>query len=133
MHIYKARIYYEDTDAAGIVYYANYLKFAERARTEFLRSIGYENSGLAREFDSSIVVRSCSMDLKHPARLDDLITVKTELVSVSGASVQMRQSIVQDATALVIVDVKLACMNWQGKATRFPDLVRASFIELLPT
>ena len=130
-HKYQTRIYYEDTDAGGVVYYANYLKFAERARTEFLRDLGYENSGLVSKYDCIIVVRSCSIDFMQSARLDDLITVRTELVCVSGASFKMQQLILRENEILVTIDVKLACINVSGGATRIPKSLMESLTDLV--
>jgi acyl-CoA thioester hydrolase len=85
------RIYYEDTDAGGVVYYANYLKFFERARTDFFRARNIFQSQLAQKEDSIFVVRKCSLEYKVPAKLDDLVTITTIINNIGGASIKMHQ------------------------------------------
>ena len=110
---WPVRIYYEDTDAGGIVYYANYLKFAERARTEYLRALGLEqNSDLAAEEKIGFAVRHCEIDYQKPAVLDDLLKVSCKISELGGASCTMHQEIRRaDGTLLVSLDVKVVCMN----------------------
>src|ERR1700727_2691665 len=93
-HLTTFRVYYEDTDAAGIVYYANYLKFAERARTEWLRESGFSQSQLTAQEGIFIMVRRCSIDFLAPARLDDLLEVETHLKDCGKVRMTMQQSIV---------------------------------------
>ena len=85
-HVLPLRVYYEDTDAAGIVYYANYLKFAERARTEMLRLLGIHQRAMSEDYGLAFAVRDCSVDYRHPARLDDLPEVRSRLVKLSAAA-----------------------------------------------
>src|SRR5579872_1943212 len=92
-HSFPVRVYYEDTDAGGIVYYANYLKFAERARTEALRLAGFDQSELKHEQKIAFVVRRCECDFLKPAFLDDLLTIETRLNDISKVSMRMRQTI----------------------------------------
>src|ERR1700691_3336819 len=92
-HTFPIRVYYEDTDAASIVYYANYLKFAERARTEALRLSGIDQSDLMREQKIGFVVRKCTCNFLKPAMLDDLLTIETRLDDINKVSMQMRQTI----------------------------------------
>jgi acyl-CoA thioester hydrolase len=120
-HTINFRIYYEDTDAAGIVYYANYLKFAERARTEWLRELGFEQSQLMKEAGIAFVVQHCAIDFVVPARLDDLITIETRLHEKGKVRMTMLQRIVRGETLLALLIVKLACVNTNGKPTRLPD------------
>ncbi len=87
------RIYYEDTDAGGVVYYANYLKYLERCRTEWLRSVGHEQSNLLRDSGIAFVVRSVSLEYLKPARLDDLLTVSLEVEKISRSQIFFRQHI----------------------------------------
>ena len=110
-HILQVRVYYEDTDAGGIVYYANYLKFAERARTEFLRSHDVSNSQMLEQDGVGIVVRHVEMDLRAPARLDDLLTVETNVIERKKASFVMEQKITKDSLHLATIIVKLACIK----------------------
>ena len=91
-HRYRLRVYYEDTDAGGIVYHANYFHFAERARTEALREAGIPHSKLVRDFGRMLVVRRSEIDYLRPAKLDELLTVVTEPISVGGASMVLRQN-----------------------------------------
>ena len=125
MHSCSFRIYYEDTDAGGIVYYANYLKFAERARTEYLRSHGLLNSTMLDEDKLGIVVRHVEMDLKSPARLDDLVDVTTQVIELKRASFSMEQTISKNGLTLVTIIVKLACINIDsGRATALPNALK---------
>lgn len=121
---YPIRVFYEDTDAAGIVYYANYLKFAERARTEWLRRLGFDHIRLKRDHDLVFAVRRCSADYIKPARLDDLVDVRTVVTKVAGATVEMDQDMYLDDTHLVSVRVKLACLDGNGAPMRMPAELR---------
>jgi len=118
------RVYYEDTDAGSVVYYANYLKYAERGRTEYLRGIGFENSKLAADEGVFLVVRHLEVDYRAPARLDDLLTVETQLVDLGKASFTMHQEIKRDGTVLVAMKVVLACVSTIGKVARMPPVLR---------
>ena len=118
------RVYYEDTDAGGIVYYANYLKFAERARTEYLRTIGLEqNEDLIAEERIGFAVRHCEIDYKKPAVLDDLLNVSCKIIEMGGASCTMHQEISRaDGALLVSLDVMVVCMNLSKmKPVRLPE------------
>jgi acyl-CoA thioester hydrolase len=119
-HIAKYRIYYEDTDAAGIVYYANYLKFAERARTDWLRERGFNQSDLKENTGIGFVVRHVEADFLAPARLDDMIAVETHLHDLSKVRMKMQQVIRCGKTELVRLMVTLACINRRGKPVRMP-------------
>src|SRR5580698_2435411 len=105
-HSFPVRVYYEDTDAAGVVYYANYLKFAERARTEALRLSGIDQSELMREDKIGFVVRKCVVDYLKPAMLDDLLTIETSLHDISKVSMELRQTVRRGTEILVTMDVK---------------------------
>lgn len=120
-HLITYRVYYEDTDAGGVVYYANYLKFAERARTDMLRSLNIRQSELMHEEGIAFVVRHVEADLRKPARLDDLITIETHVDSIAGASLTMHQHITLEGESLVHVKVKVACVALPAmKAVRLP-------------
>ena len=125
-HVLPIRVYYEDTDTAGIVYYANYLKFAERGRTEMLRLAGIAQSDLAREHGAAFAVRDCRVDYRGPARLDDLVEVRSHLVALRGASADAVQTITLDGTPLVHLDVRLACIGRDGHPARIPAAVRTA-------
>lgn len=123
-HTSTFRIYYEDTDSGGVVYYANYLKFAERARTETLRNRGINQSTLAQEHGILFVVRRANLDLFSPARLDDIIEVKTNITEISGASIRMLQNITCADKKIASVDVLVVCINQNFKPMRLPDNIR---------
>lgn len=124
---FSTRIYYEDTDSGGMVYYANYLKFAERARTEWLRSLGFQQSELIRNEGIFIVVRRCEIDYRSPARLDDEIIVETCLHEISKVRMTMQQVIQRRGVHLAHLNVQLACVNAQGKPVRWPQVFVAAF------
>ncbi len=126
-HVIQYRVYYEDTDAAGIVYYANYLKFAERARTDWLRTLGFEQSRLREESGMGIVVRRCEADFLSPARLDDLIAVETRLHETGKVRMTMRQEIKCMEKLLARLTVELACVNRQGTPVRWPAALLQAF------
>ena len=123
-HEITARVYYEDTDAGGVVFYGNYMKFAERGRTELLRAIGFENSTLARDAGVLFVVRRITAEYMKPARLDDLLTIKTALKKVNNASFEMFQSIFCQNQMIFSMDVTLVTINMDGKPVRLPDNLR---------
>lgn len=120
--LFPVRVYYEDTDAGGIVYYANYLKFAERARTEFIRSLGVrQQDGLESEDKFAFVVRHCDVDYQVPAVLDDELVVSCRVTSIGGASVEIHQDIMRGDQILVSVDVKAVYVSLRTKRpTRIP-------------
>lgn len=119
-HNCSFRVYYEDTDAGGVVYYANYLKFAERARTEMLRDLKVNQSELIEKQGLYFVVRHVEADLKKPARLDDMLEVNTEIEKVSGASLGMVQKIIKDGVNIVDVKVQVVCIDSNFKPARIP-------------
>lgn len=110
---WQVRVYYEDTDNGGVVYYANYLRFMERARTEWLRSLGIEQDQLIEEHDILFAVRQVSIDYHAPARFNDLLTVGTEVLARSRASLTFGQTVTpagDDKTVLCNAQVKVACL-----------------------
>ena len=127
-HRHLVRVYYEDTDAGGIVYHAAYLHFAERARTEMLRAQGFDHVGLQREHGILFAVRRCTVDFLAPARLDDLLTVETQPLRLGGARMVLEQKVIRDETVLVVLEVELAVLGQQDlRPRRLPEAVRASF------
>ncbi len=126
-HVFPLRVYYEDTDAGGIVYYANYLRFAERARTEYLRSVGTDHQTLMTEDGIAFTVRQCAVDYMQPAYLDDALTVHTRFLEVGGASLRAEQTVKRDADDLARLLVRLACVGNDGKPKRMPKSLRAAF------
>ena len=124
-HTYSLRVYYEDTDAGGVVYHARYLGMAERARTEALRSAGAPHAELASAHGLAFVVHRLAVEYRRPARLDDLLCVDTTLAAISAARLSLRQTIRRDATPLVTLAVDLACVDSTGRPARIPPRWRA--------
>jgi acyl-CoA thioester hydrolase len=119
-HRVSIRVYYEDTDAVGVVYHANYLRFAERARTEMMRCLGLEHGELSAHLGLAFTVRRCVVDYLAPARLDDRLEVRTSLVRIGGASIDLEQRIVREDRLLVRMDVRLALISSDLRAVRLP-------------
>ncbi len=128
---FPARVYYEDTDAGGVVYYANYLRFAERARTEFLRALNFsQHEGLEADDRSAFVVRHCEIDYRSPAVLDDLLTVSCKITEMGGASCTIHQEIMRDDKAIVVLDVKVVYVSLKNKRpVRIPQILKNHFSE----
>lgn len=127
------RVYYEDTDAGGIVYHANYLNFAERARTEWLRSLGHDQTRIRAETGCFIVVRRASVDYKRPARLDDALQVECALQSLSGSRMTLRQRVICAEEMLAEVIVELVCVGENLRPAPWPEVLRKAFSALAPT
>ena len=124
-HNLPIRIYYEDTDAGGIVYHARYLHFAERGRTEMLRDEGYVHSGLLKEQGIGFVVRHVEIDYQRPAVLDDMLNVHSEITRMGGASFDILQTIVKDEQVICVIKVVLVCVDLKkNKAVRLPNEIR---------
>ena len=123
-HHFPLRVYYGDTDAAGIVYYANYLDFAERARTEMMRMIGFDHAARAAEDGTYFAVRRCETDYLKSAKLDDLLDVRSKLVHIGGASLQVAQSIWRGDDCLTALAVHLVHIRSIGGVARIPDSLR---------
>jgi len=120
-HIYNVRVYYQDTDAGGIVYHANYLNFAERARAEALRALGVPYLAMAQQHGLVFVVRRINLDYQRPARLDETLRIETSISQVGGASAKLRQHFWRDSDSLAVLDVWLGCIRLvDGKAARLP-------------
>ena len=124
VHRYGLRVYYEDTDAIGIVYYANYLKFAERARTEMIRLLGFAT--ISSDNDTVFAVRRCEVDYLSPARLDDELDVVTGLIGIGGASIELEQTVWRGRKRLVRLVVRLAMVSPSGRPMRLPSDFRAA-------
>ena len=124
-HVLPLRVYYEDTDAAGIVYYANYLKFAERARSDLLRLLEINQSALARDQGLAFAVTECHVRYRTPARLDDLLEVRSRLVALGAASLRTAQAIRREGRAVADLDVRVACLRLDGRPARIPGALRA--------
>ena len=127
------RVLYADTDRSGIVYHANYLQFAERARTEVLRDVGLQQSQLRADYGILLTVRRLIADFLAPAQLDDRLVVATRLLKLRGASLDVEQIIRRDSLELVKLHVKLACATTAGRATRLPDRLRTALASVTAT
>lgn len=143
-HAYPVRVYYEDTDAGGIVYHANYLRFCERARNEMLRLAGFPHAAMVAETGQALTVRRCDIDFRQPARLDDALAVVTRIVDIGAATVDIEQDVWQSAglarsgddsptgpLPLVRVRLRLACINAQGRPVRLPSALRSALVNIL--
>ena len=108
---FSYRVYYEDTDAGGVVYYANYLKFFERARTDFLRTLGISQSILATKEGLVFVVKKCVIDYISPAKLDDILEVSVEVKNISAATILMRQEAIKFGVILSRLEVEIVCVD----------------------
>ncbi|MFA5040585.1 MAG: tol-pal system-associated acyl-CoA thioesterase [Bdellovibrionales bacterium] len=126
-HHLPVRIYYEDTDAGGVVYYANYLKFAERGRMEFLRRFGYSHEQVREEHDSILVVRHVEVDYLASARLDELLDVVTEATECKNSSMTMKQTVCRGDTVLAEITVVIVAVGKSGRAVRIPPQLRQIF------
>jgi acyl-CoA thioester hydrolase len=133
VHIFPLRVYFEDTDAGGIVYYANYLKFAERARSEMLRSFGIESVRLMQEDNIILTVKNCQVNYHKPARLDDPLEVHSRITYVGGASLNGEQKIKCNGNVLVNIQIKLACIAMDGKPARLPIKLRSTLNTICST
>ena len=124
---YKLRVYYEVTDAGGVVYYANYLKFLERARTEALILLGFSNKKIKEDFGSLIVVKSCSIEYKIPAHLEDDLCIRSFIKSITKTSFFMNQFISRGEALIAEAKVHLVFVNNEGKPVRIPKTLFRDF------
>ena len=124
---HKLKVYYEDTDSGGVVYYANYLKFLERARTEALFSIGFSNKKIQEEFEAFIIVKSCNIDYKKSAFLEDELTIRSFVKSITKTSFFMNQIITKDEKIIVESQVHLVFIDKNGKPIKIPEDVYLKF------
>jgi acyl-CoA thioester hydrolase len=125
-HRFPIRVYYEDTDLAGIVYYANYLKFIERARTEFVRARGVDQRALKEAEGVVFAVRHLEADYLSPARFDDELVVETIVEAITGARLVMRQNVIRAGETLFSALVTLVALTETGQPTRLPANIRLS-------
>ena len=124
---HKLKVYYEDTDSGGVVYYANYLKFLERARTEALYSIGYSNKKVKDDFDALIIVKACNIEYKKSAHLEDELNIRSFVKSITKTSFFMNQIITRDNYTIVEAQVHLVFINKDGKPVKIPDEIYSKF------
>jgi acyl-CoA thioester hydrolase len=125
-HSFPVRVYYEDTDLAGIVYYANYLKFIERGRSEWVRDCGVDQGALKADQGIVFAVRKVDADYLKPAKFDDLLQVTTELVALGGASITLRQEVWRGEERLFTAHVVMVCLHETGKPARLSPHIRAA-------
>ena len=130
VHRIRIRVYYEDTDAAGIVYHAAYLEFAERARTEMLRCLGLDHASLRARFGLVFTVRRCAIDYRAPARLDDLLELETRLLRLGGASLDLAQRVLCQGRFLAGLDLRLALLDGDLRVARLPRQLVVAFERL---
>lgn len=124
MHEFALRVYYEDTDLAGIVYYANYFKFIERARTEWVRGLGIDQQRLKDEAGIVFAVRRVEADYLSPARFDDALVVRTDVVRVTGVRIELRQNVMRGEDVLFASSVTLVALGEAGQPVRLPAIIR---------
>ncbi len=126
-HRFTVRVYYEDTDFSGVVYHANYLRFLERGRTEMLRGRGISQTDLfagTRAAPLNFAVAEMEIAFRRPARMDDILEVETEILSIGGATVRLLQRMIRDAEVLVEATVRVAMLS-RGRAARIPPIIAA--------
>ena len=123
--VYKFKIYYDDTDAGGLVYYANYLKFFERARSEAIYSLGFSNTDLKKKFKIMFIVKSCNVEYKKPAKFEDNLEINSILTSLTKTSFVMKQTINRNDELITQANFHLVSVNEDGKPTKIPDEINA--------
>ena len=124
---HKVKVYYEDTDAGGIVYYANYLKYLERARTEALSTIGLSNRQIKDKFGALIIIKSCNIDFKKPANLEDELSIRSFVKSITKTSFFMNQIITRGENIIAEAKIRLVFVNEKGKPVKIPGLIFENF------
>ena len=115
------KVYYEDTDSGGVVYYANYLKFLERARTDAITSLGFSNNKIKEKFGIYIIVKSCNLNFIKPAKLEDNLKIVSKVLEVKNVSIKMRQNIYVNESMITEAQILLASINKEGKPSKLPD------------
>ncbi|MGB1077807.1 MAG: YbgC/FadM family acyl-CoA thioesterase [Bdellovibrionales bacterium] len=125
------RIYFEDTDAGGIVYHASHIRFCERGRTELLRDVGLTNSQIEKELNTLFVVRHMDVNYLKPAYLDDMLELQTSVTKIKNTSFLMKHELYKSGSLIFSMDVVLACINKQGKLVKIPEKVRNALQDTL--
>lgn len=126
--IFKLKVYYEDTDSGGVVYYANYLKFLERARSELIYSFGLSNKQLLKEYDTLIIVKSCNIQYKKPAKLEDELEIDSKIKSFTKTSFTIDQTIKRKEEIISLAEIVLVTVDKSGKPIKIPKIL-ANFIK----
>ena len=129
--IHYVKVYYEDTDAEGVVYYANYLKFLERARTEAIFSLGLSNTKLLNEYETLIIVKSCNINYIKPAKFEDNLKIISKVKSITRTSFLMYQVFERDNEIISEAEVRLVTINKQGQPIQIPKVLDVKFKEYL--
>ena len=124
---HTVKVYYEDTDAGGVVYYANYLKYLERARTEALASIGLSNLQIKQKFGALIIVKSCNIEYKKSAHLEDELKIRSFIKSITKTSFFMNQIITKDKETIAEAQIHLVFVNTEGKPVKIPNEIYSKF------
>ena len=124
---HDVKVYYEDTDAGGVVYYANYLKYLERARTEALSNIGLSNTKIKNDFGTLIIVKSCNIEYKKSAHLEDNLQIKSFINSISKTSLIMNQSIFKNKDPIIEAQIHLVFINEKSKPVKIPEKILKEF------
>ena len=125
---HEIKVYYEDTDSGGVVYYSNYLKYLERARTEMISSIGLSNNKLLEEYKTLIIVKSCNIEYLKSAKLEDKLQIYSSIESFNKASFVMIQNIKKNDNLIIKAKVKLVTVNKDGKPIKIPSVLKKQFI-----
>jgi len=118
---FKVKVYYEDTDAGGVVYYANYLKFLERARSEAVYTLGFTNTSLLDDHGVLLIVKSCNIEYKKPAQFEDMLEVVSEAISFTKTSFLMNQNILRNDELISKAEIHLVAVDKNGKPSKFPE------------
>ena len=125
----RFKVYYEDTDSGGVVYYANYLKFLERARTDAITSLDFSNNKLVEKFGIFIIVKSCNLNFLRPAKLEDNLDIISKVIEVKNVSIKMKQNIFVNDSMIVEAEILLASVNNEGKPSKLPDEFKNQLIK----
>ena len=123
MHTFKIKIYYEDTDSGGVVYYANYLKFIERARTNLIQDLGFTLQSLSKDYDSHFVVKNINCDYIQSAQLEDELKIQSQFLKIKKASLQIEQNIFRENDMIFQSQVLLVNINSSGKPIKIPEIL----------
>ena len=125
MHEFQIKVYYEDTDSGGVVYYANYLKFIERARTNLIQELGFTLQSLIKDYDSHFVVKNVNCDYVQSAKLEDELKIQSQILTVKNASFQIEQNIFREKDIIFHSKVLLVNINSSGKPIKIPEMLRS--------
>ena len=128
---FTIKVYYEDTDSGGVVYYANYLKFLERARSEAIYTLGFTNSGLLEKYNILLIVKSCNIEYKKPAKFEDKINIISEVISFTKTSFLMKQNISRNNELITEANVHIVIVDKNGKPSKIPEELKKKIRKLI--